>query len=85
MAIRERRHRLGVSQEEFGYRVGLHRNYVGGLERGERNPSLEALIDLTSALGVSPSALLVRAEELLSPGGNGRPGADGPTHRAGEQ
>jgi transcriptional regulator with XRE-family HTH domain len=39
-AIRSRRTRLGVSQEEFADRCGLDRTYIGGVERGERNLSL---------------------------------------------
>ena len=36
-ALRQRRRRLGVSQEEFADLCGLDRTYVGGIERGERN------------------------------------------------
>jgi DNA-binding XRE family transcriptional regulator len=39
-AVRGRRRRLGVSQEEFADMCGLDRTYMGGIERGERNLSL---------------------------------------------
>jgi transcriptional regulator with XRE-family HTH domain len=46
--------------------TGMHRSYVGGVERGERNPSLIALSRVASALGVRTWELLQRAEELES-------------------
>jgi transcriptional regulator with XRE-family HTH domain len=50
-ALRQRRHRLGVSQEEFADMCGLDRTYVGGIERGERNVSLMNIETLAKALG----------------------------------
>ena len=38
--VRRRRHKIGVSQEEFADMCGLDRTYMGGIERGERNLSL---------------------------------------------
>ena len=57
--IRELRLELGWSQEEFAHRVGLDRSYVGGVERGERNISLENICLIARGLGVPPSELLV--------------------------
>lgn len=51
--VRELRHRLEISQEELADRCGLHRTYVGGIERGERNPSLVNIGRLAEALEVS--------------------------------
>lgn len=50
--IRKRREALGVSQEELAERSGLHRNYIGGIERGERNVGIKAIFRLAAALGV---------------------------------
>jgi transcriptional regulator with XRE-family HTH domain len=54
-AQRDNRH---LSQEEFAELLGVHRTYVGGLERGERNVTLKTVERLASRLGVSPAELL---------------------------
>lgn len=56
--IRELRGALGLSQEELAERAGLHRTYVGAVERGERNVSLDNILALASALEISASELL---------------------------
>ena len=56
-ALRERRHKLGVSQEEFADICGLDRTYVGGIERGERNVALVNIEKLARALKISLSEL----------------------------
>ncbi len=57
--IRLRKLRLGMgrSQEELAQRAGLDRSYVGSVERGERNISLENICLLAKALELPPSAL----------------------------
>lgn len=55
--IRELRKMRGWSQEEFALRVGLDRSYIGGVERGERNISLENIILISGALSVPTSQL----------------------------
>ncbi len=55
--IRELRKARGWSQEEFALHVGLDRSYIGGVERGERNISLENICRVAAALGVPPSTL----------------------------
>jgi transcriptional regulator with XRE-family HTH domain len=52
-ALRKRRHKLGVSQEEFAELCGLDRTYVGGIERGERNLALVNIEKLARALKIS--------------------------------
>lgn len=63
-AIRELRLRVGMSQEGLAERCGLHRTYVGGIERGERNVSFANLLKIASAVGVRPSQLLAHSEGL---------------------
>ncbi|MEJ1250518.1 helix-turn-helix transcriptional regulator [Denitratimonas tolerans] len=56
--IRALREAAGISQEELASRCGLHRTYVGSVERGERNISLENIVTIARALGVDPGSLL---------------------------
>lgn len=56
--IRTIRKAQGLSQEELAELSGLHRNYIGGVERGERNLALLNIIRIAHALGMSPSELL---------------------------
>jgi transcriptional regulator with XRE-family HTH domain len=56
--VREERERLGISQEELADRAGLHRTYIGGVERGERNLGLLNVIRIARALGVTPATLV---------------------------
>jgi transcriptional regulator with XRE-family HTH domain len=56
-AIRNRREKLGVSQEEFADMCELDRTYVGGVERGERNLSLINIEKIALAFRVSLSEL----------------------------
>jgi transcriptional regulator with XRE-family HTH domain len=51
--VRALRTELGISQEELAARASLHRNYVGSVERGERDVGIVALARLAAALGVS--------------------------------
>jgi len=48
----------GWSQEKMAEKCGLHRTYVGAIERGERNVTLETLNALALALGVFPAELI---------------------------
>jgi transcriptional regulator with XRE-family HTH domain len=51
--VRELRRRLGISQEELADRAGIHWTYLGGIERGERNPALVNIGKVVRALQVS--------------------------------
>ena len=61
-AVRAIREAHDPSQEELATRCGLHRTYVGDIERGERNPSYESIVKLATGLGVSGSDVLAHAE-----------------------
>lgn len=63
--LRRLRNQRHLSQEEFAEVLKIHRTYVGGLERGERNPSLQVIERLADELGVDPVALLVEPEAAV--------------------
>lgn len=48
----------GISQEELASRLAMHRNYIGMVERGERNPTIRTLYKIAKALKVDSSDLL---------------------------
>lgn len=56
--IRRRRLELGLSQEELAALCDLHRTYIGSVERGERNVSLQNIVSIAHALKCKPSQLL---------------------------
>jgi len=62
-AVRRLRARLDLSQEQFADRVKIHRTYIGGIERGERNPTLTMIARIAAGLDVSASQLLSEAEK----------------------
>jgi transcriptional regulator with XRE-family HTH domain len=61
-AVRELRARRGLSQEWLGYRAGLHRNYIGAIERGTINPTFRTLTYLMGGLMLPLSELVVLYE-----------------------
>lgn len=48
----------GLSQEQLAEASGLHRTYVGSLERGERNVALINILRLAKGLGIDPAELV---------------------------
>ena len=57
-SLRVFREQLELSQEALADRAGVHRTYLSGIERGQRNPSLVNLVRLARALGISVSDLM---------------------------
>jgi transcriptional regulator with XRE-family HTH domain len=55
--VRTLRFAKSYSQEELAFRAKIHRTYLGGIERGERNPSLKNIAAIAEALGVSLAEL----------------------------
>ncbi len=56
--VRALRIAKGITQEELAFEADLDLTYVGGIERGKRNPSLMVMTRLAEALSVNPVALL---------------------------
>ncbi|MCL4497157.1 MAG: helix-turn-helix domain-containing protein [Deltaproteobacteria bacterium] len=53
--VRKERHQRGLSQEELAARAGVHRTYIGMIERAEKNITLENIEKITKALGLKIS------------------------------
>jgi len=61
--VRNLRLAKGLSQEDLAFRADVHRTYLGGIERGERNPSLKNIAAIAKALDTT-------LQELFSFGSN---------------
>lgn len=57
--LRAYRQTKGLSQEAFAELVGMHRTYIGGVERGERNLTLATVERYAEAIGLDPLDLLM--------------------------
>jgi transcriptional regulator with XRE-family HTH domain len=60
--VRERRLAMNLTQEALGEKCGLHRTFVGSVERGERNAAILSLRKIAKALRVTPDELLRESE-----------------------
>lgn len=58
LSLRAYRRRLGLSQEAFADVLGVHRTYLGGIERGEHNLTLKSVERIAAKIGIDPMALL---------------------------
>lgn len=56
--LRRLRRERGLSQEAFAEKAGIHRTYVGGIERGDRNVTLETVERIADAFDLDPLDLL---------------------------
>ena len=65
--VRHRREMMGISQESLAEMCGLHRTYIGAIERGERNMTLSTLLKLADALDCELSELIPTRKSI----GNG--------------
>jgi transcriptional regulator with XRE-family HTH domain len=65
--VRQLRGERGWSQEQFADLCGLHRTYIGSIERGEQNISLVNIEKLASTLGVSLADLFAPFDEIPQP------------------
>lgn len=61
-AVRLLRQSRRLAQDDLAVRTGLHRTYLGGIERGERNPTWKTLATIAAGLEVSMSQLVEHAE-----------------------
>lgn len=76
LAIRERREQRHLSRAELAVAIGVAKERIGALERGQLNPGYELLLALADALGVGVGALVIRAEELAAESGASSPPED---------
>lgn len=68
-AVREFRKATGLSQEDLADKTEIHRTYIGGIERGERNPTYLMIVRIARALQVSAAQLLQLTEEIADESG----------------
>ena len=76
-AVRETRARRRLSQEELAFRAGMHRNYVGAIERAEINPTFRILLKLCRGLAVPLSELILLYEKRRPEPADEPPAPDG--------
>ncbi|TAJ79639.1 MAG: XRE family transcriptional regulator [Sphingobium sp.] len=64
VATNVRRYRLarGLSQQDFAHEIEMDRTYYGGVERGERNVSIDNIERIATGLGISPHLLLLEPD-----------------------
>jgi transcriptional regulator with XRE-family HTH domain len=65
LTLKYNRHKLGLSQEELAYKCNLDRTYISLLERGKRNPTLNVLFSISSALNLTTSEFVKQIELIV--------------------
>ena len=63
--VRTLRGRLGISQEELGFRAGVHRTYISQIERGIKSPTFSVIRKLARGLGQPASKLIAAVERKM--------------------
>lgn len=71
LRIRDLRRAQGLSQEDLADKCGVHRTFMGTVERGESNLSFSNIFKVASTLGISLSALFEGVDQNVVPGGRG--------------
>lgn len=61
--VRRFRQRADMTQEQLAFAAEIDLTYVGGIERGKRNPSVLVLVRIATALGTEPAELLKAVSE----------------------
>lgn len=59
--VRKRRQLAGLTQEQLAFAAEIDLTYIGGIERGKRNPSVLVLARIAEALDTEPAELLLRS------------------------
>ncbi len=72
-AVRTFREKCALSQEKLSFESGLDRTYISGVERGVRNPTIEVIQRLATALQTKSSKLFALTEKLFEAGPSTRP------------
>jgi transcriptional regulator with XRE-family HTH domain len=58
--VRQERHKQGISQDELAYRAGVHRTYIGMIERAEKNITLTNVEKVCTGLNIRISKIFAR-------------------------
>lgn len=66
--LRDLRTEKGFSQEKLGLESGYHRTYIGMIERGRMNPTLQTILSIAAVLEIPAGELVQRTEAALGPG-----------------
>ena len=76
LRIRVLRRAQGLSQEDLADKCGVHRTFMGTVERGESNLSFSNILKVASTLGISLSALFEGVDQTMVSGGRGNAKGD---------
>lgn len=60
--VRRVRQERGLTQEQLAFEASIDLTYLGGIERGRRNPSLLVIARIAEGLGIQPAELLIPSE-----------------------